>query len=304
MEPSGKILLVDDEPFILDYLTVIFEGRHKLVTAPSGGKALELAKSEQPDLILLDIKLPDFDGYDVCTALKEDPETAEIPVIFLTARNAVEDEVRGLECGAVDYITKPLSDAIVKVRVENHLRLKRYSDVLKRQSSTDGVTGIFNRRYVNTAYQREWSRARRTETSLAVVMMDIDYFKPYNDTYGHLEGDNCLRRIADAIEDAAQRPGDIIARYGGEEFIAVLADTDREGAYHMAESFRLAVEALAIPHLSSEVADIVTLSAGVATLVPADHHHPHDLIEAADKMLYKAKAAGRNCVLARTAEPL
>jgi len=241
--------------------------------------------------------MPGMDGYEVCTRLKADPTTAGVPVVFITALTQCEDEVRGLECGAIDYITKPIVPPVVKVRVKNQLDLKRYRDLLEALSHVDGLTGVPNRRRFDEYLLHEWRRAERAGGALSLLMADIDYFKAFNDTYGHLAGDDCLKRVAQALEHCVHRPADLAARYGGEEFACVLPDTDLAGAVHLAERMVEAVRELAIPNERSEAADIVTISMGAATITPSKDASPEQLIRQADVKLYQAKQEGRNRVL-------
>lgn len=206
--------------------------------------------------------MPDMDGYEVCRRLKQEEKTANIPVIFITARDQEEDETRGLDAGAVDYITKPFSLPIVGARVKTHLELKRHRDLLENLSSKDGLTGIPNRRRFDEMLKREWNSAVRKGNPLSLVMIDIDHFKAYNDNYGHWRGDDCLRLVAGALFSTPQRPGDFTARYGGEEFVSILPETDMEGALSVCRAMQKMIGALEIPHAFSTVAGHITISLG------------------------------------------
>ncbi len=292
-----KILITDDIPANITVLGEVLREEYEIIIATNGEKALEIAASEDsPDLILLDIMMPGMDGYEVCRRLKEDEKTIGIPVIFITAKNEIDDETRGLDLGAVDYITKPFQIPIVKARVRTHLELKRKNDILENIAALDGLTGIPNRRQFDETVQREWLRCLRQGVPLSLIMMDIDFFKKYNDAYGHTAGDECLRRVALALKSSVRRAADLMARYGGEEFAAILPDTHSEGAAFVAERIRSSVESEGIPHEYSEVADHVTLSVGAATKIPQMGSTASEIIEAADKMLYEAKDGGRNSV--------
>ncbi len=292
-----KILITDDIPANITVLGEVLREEYEIIIATNGEKALEIAASEDsPDLILLDIMMPGMDGYEVCRRLKEDEKTIGIPVIFITAKNEIDDETRGLDLGAVDYITKPFQIPIVKARVRTHLELKRKNDILENIAALDGLTGIPNRRQFDETVQREWLRCLRQGVPLSLIMMDIDFFKKYNDAYGHTAGDECLRRVALALKSSVRRAADLMARYGGEEFAAILPDTHSEGAAFVAERIRSSVESEGIPHEYSEVADHVTLSVGAATKIPQMDSTASEIIEAADKMLYEAKDGGRNSV--------
>lgn len=291
-----NILIVDDMTSNIEVLNGVLGSDYEIMFATSGKEALEMASSHIPDLILLDIVMPDMDGYEVCARLKADAVTRDIPIIFVTAKDQEEDESKGLNAGVIDYITKPIRPSIVRARIRNHLELKRYRDSLKALSMVDGLTSIPNRRQLDEALDNEWRRARRNQTPLSVLMMDIDYFKAYNDHYGHLAGDDCLRQLARGLSDVVRRPADLVARYGGEEFVFLLPDTGAGGAINAANRVQEKVKLLNIPHAYSSVANHVTLSIGVATMVPTDKQTVIDLIKQADECLYDAKQSGRNTV--------
>lgn len=290
------VLIVDDMPSNIEILEGVLGTDYEVLFATSGKDALEIASAQNPDLILLDIVIPDMDGYEVCARLKSNPKTQDIPVIFVTAKDQEEDESKGLNAGVIDYITKPIRPAIVKARVHNHLELKRYRDSLKTLSMMDGLTGIPNRRQFDEALENEWRRARRNQTSLALLMMDIDFFKAFNDHYGHLAGDDCLRQLARSLAEVIRRPADLVARYGGEEFVALLPETNAAGALEAAGRIQEKIKMMNMPHAFSSVADRVTLSIGVAATVPTDEQMPIELIKHADDCLYAAKQSGRNTI--------
>jgi len=291
------VLIVDDAPANIKILGEAFKGSYKVQIATTGPKGLEIAMSPNPpDLILLDIVMPDMDGYEVCRRLKASKRTQNIPIIFITGKSEEADETMGLELGAVDYITKPFSLPIVKARVKTHMELKRHRDILENLSALDGLTGIPNRRRFDEFFKREWRRALREPDLLSMVIIDIDFFKTFNDNYGHGAGDDCLKKVARALARAVKRPMDVVARYGGEEFICMLPATNLEGALLVAETLRKTIEALEIPHAPSSVADYVTISLGAATILPAKDVNPTTLIEGADRCLYRAKGDGRNQV--------
>ncbi len=298
MNPPRKpvVLIVDDTPTNIQVLAEALRADYRVKVAGSGKMALEIIQQAQPDLILLDVMMPDLDGYEVCRTLKIDPLTQNIPVIFVTAKTDTVDETFGLQLGAVDYIAKPFRLPIVLARVRNHVALKLKSDLLESLALLDGLTSIPNRRRFDQSLEIEWKRAQRSELPLSVLMFDIDHFKAYNDALGHRAGDDCLTRVAMLLSESLERPGDLLARYGGEEFVALLPETDAEGAARKAERCRLQIEAARIPHPNSGTAGWVTVSIGVGTLLPDGATHPGVLIEQADARLYRAKAAGRNQV--------
>ena len=291
-----RLLLVDDVKANLLLLAKALGQEYECRLATDGASALEQAFNDPPDLILLDVMMPGLDGYEVCRRLKAEPRTINIPVIFLTHLNEEEDEKTGLEAGAIDYITKPFRLPIIKARVRNHLELKRRGDLLEQLAGRDGLTGVPNRRQFDETLLAEWNRARRHGASLALILLDIDFFKSYNDHYGHPQGDDCLRKVATVLAATLQRASDTLARYGGEEFAAILSGTTLEPAVGTAELMRYRVMELAIPHGYSEVAPCVTVSLGVAACIPDEHNSTADLVEAADGALDQAKHAGRNRV--------
>ncbi|MBF0444687.1 MAG: diguanylate cyclase [Magnetococcales bacterium] len=290
-----KVLIVDDVTGNIKILQQALSGDAKIIFATNGKRALELASSEKPDLILLDIIMPQMDGYEVCRILKADNETKNIPVIFITAMDEVKDETKGLGMGAIDYITKPFSRAVVQARVRNHLDYKRQKDMLEKLCSIDGLTEIPNRRSFDQHLEQELRRNLRANTPLSMIIMDVDHFKPFNDNYGHAEGDRCLKQVALTLFKSLERSGDFVARYGGEEFAAIFPDTGVEGLHKMSEKMRTAIVAQNIPHAHSKTAEFITMSLGGITVLPTNDTSPNKIIEAADKNLYKAKNSGRNC---------
>ena len=291
---NSIILVADDDPLNVKLLTGILEPEYEVLFALDGKTTIELAEREQPDLILLDVMMPGQSGYQTCRQLKSKPATHDIPVIFISALSEHEDEAMGLSCGAIDYVTKPINAAIVRSRIANHLELKHARDLLKQQATIDPLTGIANRRLFDEFQMREWRAMQRDAKPFSLIMIDIDYFKQFNDYYGHSAGDACLRAVASVLQNTLGRPSDLVARYGGEEFACILPDTDSAGAAHIAENLRLAVQKLSIPHEKSSVAAIVTISLGCASRVPSIGKFLSDFMVEADHALYKAKELGRN----------
>jgi diguanylate cyclase (GGDEF)-like protein len=296
-----KILIVDDVPENIRVLMEALKDDYAIVPAVSGATALKISgETPHPDLILLDIRMPEMDGFEVIKRLKENDNTRYIPVIFVTAISEVTNEAMGFQLGAVDYITKPFHPHIVKARVKTHLELKRRGDVLEMLSSIDSLTGVPNRRRFDEFLQSEWRRVVRNKTSISLIMIDIDFFKQYNDKYGHAAGDECLKRVAQSLSDSIHRSHDLLARVGGEEFSVVLPETDFTGAAALAEKMRKDVEEINILHEDSAVARHLTISLGVATAVPSTDSASGSLMEDADKALYEAKKSGRNQVRSNT----
>jgi diguanylate cyclase (GGDEF)-like protein len=293
-----KILIIDDAPANIKILGEVLKSDYKIVFATDGRKGIEMATADNPpDLILLDVVMPGMDGYEVCSRLKADMGTKNIPVIFITGKGEVEDETKGFELGAVDYITKPFSTTITKARVRTHMELKRHRDALESLSFLDGLTKISNRRRFDEYLMMAWNFALRDSSCLSLIMTDIDHFKAYNDNYGHLTGDSCLIQVAQALAASSRRSIDLVARYGGEEFVCVLPKTDLEGALVLAENMRQNVLSLCIPHAYSSAANCLTISQGVAVIVPSADSTHETLIKGADEALYKAKKDGRNKII-------
>jgi len=288
-----KILIVDDQAVNIRLLQDIFRDECSVFMARNGEQAIAQCRALLPDLVLLDLIMPGMDGFAVCQHLKADPLTRDIPVIFLSAQREEADEIRGFELGIVDYIVKPFNRTVLCARVRTHLALKLQTDLLRRIAMVDGLTGIANRRKFDEQLQASWMQCTRDQQPLSVLMLDVDYFKKYNDHYGHQMGDECLKSVAQCVEDTLRRPFDVVCRYGGEEFACVLPNTDPLGALHLAEQVLRRVGELKIEHAQSDVAPYVTVSVGVATVVPDPKATAASLLERADRQLYAAKQAGR-----------
>jgi diguanylate cyclase (GGDEF)-like protein len=322
------ILVVDDsEDQLLVLKSILSEkGYKKIHLANSADEAFNLLglknkKKKKPkiDLILMDIIMPKTNGIEACSRIKQENSLKDTPVIMITANREEAQLQAAFQAGAIDYITKPINITELLARVRSALRLKMETDSrkerereltemaeqldaankkLKRMSYLDGLTGVPNRRYFEEFFAREWKNAIRVKSCLSLIMFDIDCFKAYNDTYGHLNGDDCLKKIARNLNNSLKRPRDFLCRYGGEEFIAVLPDTDKKGALSVAERFLQETEKLKITHKSSPVSKNVTISIGVSTINPDATTKPTSFINKADKALYKAKQSGRNCIKA------
>lgn len=320
-----RISVVDDQHDNLELLSTILSLQGYKVEAFDRGKpAWEMAQVRPPDVILLDISMPEMDGFEVCHRIKNCPHTKDIPVIFISSLSEAKDKTQAFRCGGSDYITKPFQTEEVIVRVENQLQISRLKAELKAKNTrlerelarcqvveeklinlnrklgklatTDSLTKIANRHTFDEAFAREWQRGKREKQDLSLIICDIDYFKLYNDTFGHYAGDNCLQKVAQAIVNTVKRPADLVARYGGEEFIVVLPQTPGNNALKVAEKIRLRIEKLALPHPRSLVSDRVSISLGVASIVPEPQYNKKQLLVTADKALYQAKKR-RNCAV-------
>jgi diguanylate cyclase (GGDEF)-like protein len=295
-KPCPSVLMVGDQPTFAQTLVAVFQRDHDVFVASNIVQTFEKCRSCLPQLILLDAVMPDMDGFEACRRLKADPETKDIPVILLIARDNLESEVNALEAGAVDFITKPVTPSVVRARVNTHLVLKAQSDLLHSLACVDGLTGVVNRQRFEERLEAEWRRCRRLITPLALLMIDIDNFKKYNDIYGYLAGDACLQAVAAILKKQIGRSHDLLARYDGEEFACILPDADFDGAVQKAEAMVWAIRDKAIPHAASGTASVVTISVGVAVTMPGPDRHPNELVSTAETLLHEAKQEGRNQV--------
>lgn len=297
MTNRQRILIVDDEKFNREILSELLLPDYDVFLAKDGDQAIARARATPgPDLILLDVVMPGMDGYEVLRRLRADERTSTIPVIFVTGMCEAEDEAKGLDMGAVDYILKPFRFAVVRARVRNHMSYIWQRKQLEQDAFIDSLTGIHNRRRFDQTLSIEWRRANRHGKQLSLAMVDIDYFKQYNDTYGHGAGDDALRQIANVMSNIINRSGELIARYGGEEFVVLLPEVGHNEAIRIAEQLRYSVEMLAIRHENSTVAPVMTISVGGVSMVPCANGTFVDLLTLADDQLYLAKRAGRNSV--------
>ncbi|MEG3896156.1 MULTISPECIES: diguanylate cyclase domain-containing protein [unclassified Microcoleus] len=317
------LLVVEDNSFLLAYLQSLLTPYYRVAVAIDGVEGLEKAKILQPNLILSDQIMPRQNGLDLLKEIRSTAELSSTPVIFLTARSGMEARIESLDAGADDYISKPFDERELLARVKNLLRshaaeqqlavLNRQLQQQKQQLETvnralqylatyDSLTEVRNRRSFNEYLDTEWRRLAREEAPLSLIMCDIDYFKLYNDTYGHQAGDECLRQVAAVLQQSVKRSADLVARYGGEEFAVVLPNTDIKGAACVAEIIGQKVRGLQIVHAKSAVSEYVTLSLGVACCIPAPMSQPGTLIAIADEALYRAKEAGRDRVSVATFE--
>jgi len=320
---QDTILLVDNSLYGLNHLTATLNKKgYQTKKALDGNKAINIAQETQPDLILLDLDTPPVNGYQVCSSLKDSDRTSKIPIIFVSDSRDQTDRVKAIEIGGVDYITKPFYLEEVIARIERQLKIQRLQQLLQQQNillqkeierrikveialrqanqelhclaTIDNLTGVANRRQFDYYLDREWRRLARQQEPLSLILLDIDYFKRYNDSKGHQAGDNCLKQVASAIANVVRRSTDLVARYGGEEFAVILPHTNLEGAVHLANQIQMSIQSLNLEHTSSDVSDIVTISQGITTTIPFAETNPESLIYDADIALYNAKSRGRN----------
>jgi two-component system chemotaxis family response regulator WspR len=322
-QPSGPgnnnpvVLLVDDQLMVAELIRRMLMDESDIEFHYCGDpkEAVAMAKKVKPTIILQDLIMPEVDGYTLVDEYRNDDSTRNIPIIVLSTKEEPEDKSLAFERGANDYLLKPPEKIELIARIRAHSRgyltqlqrdeafialrklqseLEDSNEELQKLSSLDGLTGIANRRRLDEFLQNECLRSARDNTVLSFILIDIDFFKPYNDNYGHLAGDGCLRKVATALSEIINRPADLVARYGGEEFGVILPNTDIEGASKLAEILRKKIKALAIPHEHSDAGKSVTISMGVASKVVCDGSSPLDIINMADGALYEAKDSGRD----------
>ncbi|MCL2225391.1 MAG: diguanylate cyclase [Defluviitaleaceae bacterium] len=294
---KNSVLIVDDEALNIVALTQILNQEYTVYAEKDGRKCVDAAKRVQPDLILLDVMMPEMNGFEVIEHLKADPETQDIPIVFITGLSAPESEVQGFSLGAVDYIHKPFVPLIAKMRVQNQMKIVNLLRKVKNLSVTDFLTGIGNRRFFNVQLNQEWERAKRQQSPLGFIVLDVDNFKTFNDTHGHLHGDTVLQGVANIIESVITRATDKTARWGGEEFAVILPDTDLAGTIKVAEDIRFAIEQTPLV-LENETTEQITVSIGVNCMTPEcdGNYKLTDFVADADKAMYHAKANGKNQV--------
>lgn len=288
------ILIVEDEVINIHSLSRILRGTARLCFAKTGKQALELAEKLAVEMVLLDIMLPDINGFEVCKELKNNPATAKCTVVFVTALDSDEEEAHGLRMGAMDYIKKPFNPTIVRERVQNLLNLTLAYRELEELSTTDFLTGVFNRRYFMEIATTELKRHQRHAKITSILMLDIDHFKDVNDTYGHSVGDQALRHLVKICRDNL-REEDIFARYGGEEFCALLPETDASTAKEVAERLRYNIEST--PMELDEQLLHLSVSIGLSGIDARQETDIEPWLERADQAMYRAKEQGRNRVV-------
>ena len=289
-----RVLVADDEPANIALIAHALQDECEIVPVASGTAVLERVVLGDIDLILLDVVMPGPDGFEICRVLKSSAITAGIPVIFVTALDERRNETRGLDAGAVDYITKPIHPAVVKARVRAHLELKKARDLLEQLASVDPLTGVANRRRFDAALEEEWRRTRRAGRWLSLALADVDHFKRFNDRHGHLAGDQRLRVIASALARSTRRAGDLVARYGGEEFGLILPEIEPGMMLGVIQRVMKAVTTSAPEDISAAGREMVTISVGAVSAIPPRDGVLTDMLAAADRLLYEAKAGGRD----------
>lgn len=300
MDTLPTVLIIDDSPYVIRLLTALVEGKALVHFAKNGIEGIKMAKKLLPAVILLDIDMPGMNGLDVCRELKSDAETRDSAVLVVTGHNNDAMEIAALEAGAVDFIGKPVNGPIVQARVQTHLTLQMQAAQLRQLAHHDGLTGLFNRRFFDESLEAECRRHRRKNHTLGLAFIDIDHFKLYNDHYGHLQGDDTLKLVSDALQTLARRPGEVLARYGGEEFAMIVPNVTQDELYVLGKQLCDQVRALSIPHAHTTAAGVVTVSVGLTCQIPSAEDAASRLMAAADEALYRAKAAGRNRSLMST----
>jgi len=305
-----NILLVDDTRIEQHIMTVrLNDMGHDVICCSNGKEAIDLYNEYDFDLVIMDVIMPVMDGYEAAQEIRKQ-EDDWVPIIFLSGRTDPDDIAAGIEAGGDDYLTKPVDETILAAKMSAMKRiaamrhrlisvsndLENANNELQKLANADGLTGLANRRIIDEYLDKETSRSIRSEQPIAVIMIDIDNFKLYNDNYGHIAGDSCLKKVSKVLKNSVRRPEDLAGRYGGEEFCVILPNTDMNGASFVAERIRGDVEGLNIPHAKSTIGSVVTLSVGISNRVPGSKSTPTQLLSDADKALYKAKSAGKNQV--------
>lgn len=295
LKPKEKILIASENDVAIDQLANALNTEFQIEIAQSGELVLQTCIADNPpDLILMDTSLQNPDGFKTCLEIKDIPQIQNISVILFSDEHQIQKEVHAFDVGATDFIVIPCAKEVLKARVRVLLRLKRTTDLLEQFSRLDSLTEIPNRREFGRVLEGEWLRAKRAHKPISLILIDVDYFKKYNDHYGHSEGDQCLKQVAQVIENNIRRSHDTVARYGGEEFVVILPETDKEGAIQVAEQVKQGIANANIQHEHSKVSDYITISQGISTIVPTIPLTPRNLIDTADVALYAAKNAGRN----------
>ena len=306
-----NILIVEDSATLRHQMCkYVATAGHTPIIAANGEQALQMFNPHSIDMVIMDIEMPGLDGLETTKIIRDCLDDYWMPIIFVTGKNDEADLKAGIDIGGDDYLIKPVSETILVAKVHAMERiiamrneLKRLNKNLVELSERDGLTKLYNRRTFDALAEKAWKQAARSRSPLSILILDIDYFKLFNDTYGHLRGDDCISAVAETVQASVTRPVDIVARYGGEEFIVLLPDTDESGAYEVAERIRKNVEKLAIRHKQSPMGKSVTVSVGGAVMQHTGGKHLLHQINSADKALYASKHAGRNCVTIKLFNP-
>jgi diguanylate cyclase (GGDEF)-like protein len=298
MEIRAKILIVDDEPVNILMLNNLLAGGYHIIAATNGEQALKRAVTALPDLILLDTQMPDMNGYEVYEYLSKNEMTRTIPVVFVSASVNETEEKKGLEMGAIDYITRPYRPAILQARIKNYLELKQQRDLLSYLSSVDMITGCANRRGFETFVNHEWQSAVRFGETISLLFIDIDHFDVYREKQGQVATHKCLRKIADILRNTIKRKTDLIAYYGDNRFACVLSRTSINGAVYVAKCLQESMQKRSIPHAYTHVRNHITLSIGIASINPFGQQTTlSHLLVATNKSLQQAKHQGGNQIV-------
>ena len=292
-EPQ-KVLIIDDVALNREFIAAELDQLCLLLQAATAEQGWQLACAELPDLILLDVRLPGMNGFELCEKLKQEPLTKHIAIIFLTALNSTVDEETGLNMGAVDFIRKPFTPTILRARVRNHLLLQQQRKQLAMWSWRDGLTGIANRRRFDQDLAQQWQHAQLAERPIGLLLLDIDYFKAFNDSYGHQAGDAVLRQVAEALQEEVQPQRHLLARYGGEEFVCLALGINQRDLGQLAARLCEVIRQLAIEHQASQVAEHITISIGGVSTIPDPQESAAAFVELADQRLYESKNLGRD----------
>ncbi|OCL82197.1 GGDEF domain-containing response regulator [Arcobacter porcinus] len=299
-DERSTILIVDDKNTNILILNNILQDDYKIEEAKSKEEALKKIKTKDVDLVLIDVQMQEETSYELCKEIKEDPKTKKIPIIFLSSKNSESDEEFGLNLGAIDYIQKPYSKVILKARVRNQIFLKEQTELLEKLLMYDALTNIKNRRYFDEVFKQTYSVIKRENTNLAIMMIDVDFFKLYNDNYGHGKGDEALKKVAKILEKNLNRPNDLVARYGGEEFVVLLKNIDLDGLKYMSNLLVEAVEEEKLEHEFSKISTFITISLGAVLYEANQKLEILEIMKLADEALYEAKNRGRNQCVVKT----
>lgn len=295
MKPRHGVLVLDRDAEMVETVAEQLKDHDVIICADASSLYCKLS-SQPTDLIIVNVDSLGVDPERFCARLRDDERARDVPLILTGRGDTPEVEVRAFEAGAADFIATPCHPTVFRARCATQLRVRRSLELLESMARLDGLTGLYNRRELDRVLEAEWRRALRAGECVALVLLDIDEFKRLNDHYGHARGDQCLKTVARVLQAGLGRPSDLAARYGGEEFALLLPNTSGSGAAAVAERVRAQVASLGMPHEASQRHPVVTISAGVAAMVPIPQAAPELLLQVADQALYRAKERGRNRV--------